>query len=468
MAKKPRIYGERWKIVRDLGQGGQGTAHTARDLRDGSEAWVLKKLKNPKCLGRFEREILALETLDSPHIPKTEDYSLEDPAYHVSPYLGVGLDRFVEPEPLDVDRALALFGQVVEAVRDAHGAAEVVVHRDIKPNNVVVAPDGVKAYLIDFGLCQFDDGELTTLTDEAEGLGNASYAAPECLPGREEEPGPPCDVYSLGKLLYWMVSGGRHINREDISDRVLERIRTEDRLIRFYVARLLRGTIMQETGRRWTAQRLLEEVVRTRKLIARVEEYRSGGLEVLADGFDLDDAYGGSWLRARKGAPAYPPEVQVIIMGESEQPNEVEVGVAFEGLADRDARLEGIDLALEHRAGKNEALVRIAPDRDGKPDEDGVLEAFVVSGEGDFSVRVERLRSRANPVLREAGRYWLLLSVAREGGEVGLRLGPTDFMPQRVLFAQRLDGGEWGEVKSASDPGCALRVTARGEPRPAG
>lgn len=442
MAKKPKLYGERWKIVDTLGQGGQATAHRVRDTRDGSENWVLKKLLYRKRLGRFEREILALEALDSPHIPKTEDYSLDDPAYHVSPYLGTGLDKFVGAEPLDVDRALALFEQVVEAVRDAHGTSEVVVHRDIKPNNVVVSPHGEKAYLIDFGLCQMDDGELTTLTDEAEGLGNASYAAPECSPGREEEPGPPCDVYSLGKLLYWMVSGGRHINREEMPDRVLDRIRAEDRLVRFYVARLLRGTIVQETGSRWAAQRLLEEVARTRKLIARVEEYRAGGLEVLADGFDLDDAYGASWLRARKGFPAYPPGVQVIAMGE--QWGTVEVGVAFEGPAGRDVRLERIDLALEHRAGQNEALVRIAPDRDGKPDEEGVLESFEVSGEGDFSARVERLRSRAKPVLRRGGRYWLLLTVAREGSEVALRLAPDDFMPQKVLFAQRLDGGGVG------------------------
>jgi hypothetical protein len=84
-----------------------------------------------------------------------------------------------------------------------------------------------------------------------------------------------------------------------------------------------------------------------------------------------------------------------------EQSRAVEVGVAFEGPADRHTRLERIDLALGHRAGESEALVRIALDRDGRPDEDGVLESFVVSGEGDFSVRVERLRSRAKPVLRE-------------------------------------------------------------------
>jgi hypothetical protein len=187
-----------------------------------------------------------------------------------------------------------------------------------------------------------------------------------------------------------------------------------------------------------------------------------------SDGFDLDGSFGGPCLRARKGRPAYPPWVQVIIMGADEEPYETEVGVAFEGPGDHDTQLEGVDLALEHTAGENEALVRIAPDRDGKPDEERVLASFEVSGERDFSVRVENLRSRAAPVLHGGERYWILLSVALEGSEVALRLAPDDFAPQEVVFVQRFDKGEWGEVKSAIDPGCAIRVTGRAEARPAG
>jgi hypothetical protein len=143
------------------------------------------------------------------------------------------------------------------------------------------------------------------------------------------------------------------------------------------------------------------------------------------------------------------------------------VGVAFEGPDGRDTRLEGIDLALEHTAGGDEALVRIVPDRDGKPYEGEVLESFGVSGEGNFSVRVERLRSRAKPVLREGGRYWILLSVPHDASEAALRLAPTDFAPQEIGFAERFDGGEW-EVKSASDPGYAVRVTGRRLPEAEG
>ena len=137
----PQIYGDRWETIRTIGEGGQAHAFQVRDLRDDSTGWVLKRLKNRQRLLRFEREIRALDALNSSHIPKTIDYSTDDRAYHVTRLLGVGLDRFVSSRPLTVDHALALFEQVVSAVRDAHETAG-VVHRDIEPNNGVVSPSG--------------------------------------------------------------------------------------------------------------------------------------------------------------------------------------------------------------------------------------------------------------------------------------------------------------------------------------
>lgn len=197
MAKKN--FGDRWKIIENVGEGGQARTYRVRDRRDGSTQWILKELKNRKRLARFEREILALEALDSPRIPKTEDYSVEVPAFHVSKDLRTNLNKYALSNPFDIDHALSLFEQIVLAVRDAHSAG--VVHRDIKPDNIVVSPDGTKGYLIDFGICQYSEGELTLLTTD-EAFGNPAFAAPETSLGREEDPGPPCDIYSLGKVLY--------------------------------------------------------------------------------------------------------------------------------------------------------------------------------------------------------------------------------------------------------------------------
>lgn len=432
-----------------------------KDLRDNSTGWILKELKNKKRLGRFEREINALNAIDSPRIPKTEDYSVGDPAYHVSKDLGVGLDKHVRSDPLTIDQALALFEQIVEAVRDAHGTDTVVVHRDIKPNNVVVAPGGENAYLIDFGLCQFsEDGEPILLTRPDEPFGNAAFAAPECSLGREEEPGPPCDVYSLGKVLYWMVSRGGYINRENLSSAAVAGIDTDNVLIRAYVARLIRGAVVEDPTQRWTAPRLLEKVRETRELVERIRWHERRGETVLTDGFGVGESFNHSGSRsAMTKDPEYPPERRIIQLGTP--PDCLEVGSTFDVPADRDVHLETLSLALDYRAGEDELDVRVVPDVDGKPDLDTVLEELRISGDGSIGPRVETVRSRQRPVLLRGRRYWILLSVAAPHSEIANYAAAFDLVPLSMLHGQRLNGGEWEVHESPGGPGYAMRVTGR-------
>jgi serine/threonine protein kinase len=454
-----KVYGDRWKNEGSVGEGGQARTFRVRDLSDGSTNWILKELKNRQRLGRFKREILVLEAINSPHIPKTEDYSVGDPAYHVSPALGIGLDKYAASNPLDVDHALDLFEQIVSAVRDAHKTG-VVVHRDIKPNNVVISPDGTMAYLIDFGICQYSDGELTLLTTSEEPFGNAAFAAPECFLGREEEPGPACDVYSLGKLLYWMISGSHYISRERLSSTVVERIMTDNDLLRFYLMRLIRGTVVEDPAARWTASHLLEEVRETKELIGNVREYERRGEIILTDGFGVGDSFNQTSSRsATTKNPRYPPDHQVIHLGGP--PGDQDIGTAFEVSVGHDVRLETISLALGHRAGEDELHIRIACDLEGKPDPNKELEVFWVPGSLSYSSGMVTLHSRTHPVLRQGHRYWILLSVRAPNSEIALWSAPLGFMPRPALLAERRDGGEWEVAESRGGPGYAIRVTGR-------
>jgi serine/threonine protein kinase len=337
-----KTFGQRWKIIDNAGGGGQGDVFRVKDLQDASTDWILKRLKDPKRLGRFEWEVRALELIDSPHIPKTEDYCLKDPAYHVSPYLGSDLEQYITFTPMDVNHALALFEQIVSVVRDAH-ATGVVVHRDIKPNNVVVSPDGQEAYLIDFGICQYADGKMTLLTTE-EPFGNPAFAAPEGFLGRDEEPGPPCDIYSLGKLFYWMISQGEYINRENLSSAVLKRIAVESELIRFYLARLVRGTVAENSAQRWTVARLLEEIQETRQLLDRVREFENRRQIVLTDGFGVKN----SFYRHGSRSATTP--------NRGNPPADGDIGEAFKIPEGRDVCLETITLALNFKAGGTRRL----------------------------------------------------------------------------------------------------------------
>jgi hypothetical protein len=257
-----------------------------------------------------------------------------------------------------------------------------------------------------------------------------------------------------------MVSGGNHIQRENLAPTVLGRIATDNDLIRFYLARLLRGTIVEEPGQRWTASRFLEEVRTTRKLLDRVKEYEDRGLIVLTDGFGAGDSFGEtSFALATAKDPNYPtadPQG-----GSPGARNDQDVGAAFKVLADRDVRLETIALGLAHMAGEDELDVWVVTDLNGKPDVDGELEVFRVSGDGSYSSRVEHIRSQERPVLRRGHRYWILLSVPVPHSAIALWSAPLDFVPRPALYAERLNGGEWDVRKSPSGPGHAIRVTGR-------
>lgn len=456
MAKKS--FGDRWENIGSVGEGGQARTFRVRDRRDGSTNWILKQLKNRNRLGRFEREILALEALDSPYIPKTEDYSIGTPAFHVSKDLGTSLNKYILSNPLNIDEALNLFEHIVSAVRDAHSAS--IVHRDIKPDNIVIAPDGAKAYLIDFGICQYSQGELTLLTTD-EAFGNPAFAAPENFLGREEEPGPPSDVYSLGKLLYWMVSRGHYINRERLSPLVLERIATKHNLIRFYLAQLLRGTVIENPGGRWTASRLLEEVRTTQKLLDRVRQYERRGQIVLSDGFGLEDSFNRTSFRSTTTKdPKYPPSPpSPTRVGPT--PGDQDIGTAFEVPANRDIYLETITLAISYGGGEDELDVWLTPDLDGKPDAQNILETFKISGSRSIEPRIESVHSQDHPLLQRGHLYWILLSAAAPHSEIALWGAPLDFIPRPELIAECRNGGEWEVRKSPSGPGSAVRVIGR-------
>ena len=253
-----KVYGERWETLASLGEGGQARAFHVRDLQspDGDERWVLKRLKNTQRIGRFEDEIKALLTIESPRIPRVEDYSLGDPAYLVYPYIGPSLDQVADT--LSFDQALDLYWDVAEAVSAAH--YHNVVHRDLKPQNIVVDenPDGRRAYLIDFGICQIEDGHAFTVTEEP--LGSRSFAAPELEAGSPVAVGPKSDVYSLGKLLYWMVMQGKMFARENFGA-AIQSVPVERGVERSYVRNLLSRVLIDPTER-ISAQTLATSVAR--------------------------------------------------------------------------------------------------------------------------------------------------------------------------------------------------------------
>jgi serine/threonine protein kinase len=444
MAKK-RLFGSRWEILGSLGEGGQARVFRVRDRRDGSTGWVLKRLKNSNRLGRFEREVQALRAVRSDHILPIEDFDLHEPAFLVTPLVGRDLVKCLQGRQLGLLEALSLFEQMVVAVRDAHEVG--VAHRDLKPNNVVVSDQGT-AFVIDFGLCQVLDGDLV-LTTTGELIGTAAFAAPECAPGSARSCGPSSDVYSLGKLLYWLVSGGSLIHREAISDAVVEGIRHPDQWARHYVAGILRGTVLEDPGRRWSAMQLLERVRVVMELVRGLEQRTEAELVTLWDGFWVNDAYERSSSRS-----ATTP-------GRGNPPSDQDLATAFTVPEGTVVRLEELSLALSLRAGQDRLEVKILGDQGTVPDDSSVLEAFTIVGRTTREGEIVTLRSETTPLLVGGSRFWVSLSVEAADSEVAWLSGAMELMPLRALIAERWNRGPWNVGDSRAGPGYALRVLGR-------
>ena len=206
-----------------LGSGGQGDVQlvTARNQADGPP-YALKHLRNAgsaQARARFRREIEVVKNLNAPAIVKVIGHSDErdDFQYYVMEYhegaktLASVIFSPDNPYHGDIKRSLDLFESIVSAIGACEASTPPIVHRDIKPNNILVLPDGT-IRLIDFGVCQVDDGEMITLLDENVGARN--YASPECEAGNDGVIGVHSDIYSAAKVLWAAITSKQAFARE--------------------------------------------------------------------------------------------------------------------------------------------------------------------------------------------------------------------------------------------------------------
>jgi tetratricopeptide (TPR) repeat protein len=200
-----------------LGQGGMGTVWLAHRSDGRYDARVAVKLLNPALLGpggieRFRREGQALGRLTHPNIARLIDAGVTQTGqpYLVIEYVeGETITKWCDSRRLDVRASVRLFLDVLAAVAHAH--AKFILHRDLKPSNIMVTAEG-QVKLLDFGIAKLlDDGADATPMSDLTRLGGYAftpeYAAPEQVQG--DEVSSATDVYSLGALLYVLLTG-RH------------------------------------------------------------------------------------------------------------------------------------------------------------------------------------------------------------------------------------------------------------------
>lgn len=245
-----KLYGNRWKKVGALGEGGQGQIFKVEDITDENKVFVLKKLKNITRIERFKGEIEAIKKLEHLNIVNLVDFNLEaSKPYLVTEFYAGGELTFEKVSKFSTIEKLILFSNICKAVGYAHEKG--IVHRDIKPANILLKEDNKTPVIADFGVCFNTEEGLERLTETMEQVGARFYMAPELRDGRadDDKVNAQSDVYSLGKLLYWMFRG-KVMDRENFDDREwdLRKADTFDHSL-YFIQEIFENTIVKNPKR---------------------------------------------------------------------------------------------------------------------------------------------------------------------------------------------------------------------------
>jgi serine/threonine protein kinase len=218
-----------YELIEKIAEGGMGAIYRGRQ-RDTGMIVAVKIMpthmaQNPILLKRFEQEFRAASRLDHPNIVRAIDYGdTGEQPYLVMEFVeGESLGQKIEREGrMSEAEAIRVIAQVAQGLHRAH--KQNLVHRDVKPDNILVRPDGV-AKLADLGLVKETDTDLN-LTKTGRGLGTPHFMAPEQFRNAKNADSR-CDIYSLGATLYQMVTGDLPFRSSGPLDAWMKKIQNE-------------------------------------------------------------------------------------------------------------------------------------------------------------------------------------------------------------------------------------------------
>ena len=265
-----------FELLEQIGSGGMGVVYKARQAAL-NRFVALKMVRvidggNPELLARFRSEARVVASLHHPHIVQVYNYGEHEGLPYIAMELveGGSLADRLDGTPWRPRRAAALLVKLAEAVQFAH--EHHVIHRDLKPANVLIASDANEpdVKITDFGLakCFFEESSLHT--GSYAFLGTPSYMAPEQANGQTREIGPAADIYSLGAILYELLTGQPPFRGDSPIETLRLLLSTEPVSIHRFSARVSRDLaticdkcLQGEIGRRYaSAAELREDIER--------------------------------------------------------------------------------------------------------------------------------------------------------------------------------------------------------------
>ncbi len=286
----------RFKILKKLGKGGMGEVFLAEDIKlkrkVAIKSILTRTLSDTSSKARFLREAQTASQLDHPNICTIyEIYEEDDHDYIVMQYVdGVTIDQIIKLKPLSINKILDIAIQVCKGMIEAHG--EEVIHRDIKPGNIMIDKKGV-VKILDFGLAKFG-GESTSkrkgdvdmsLTEKGIVLGTVSYLSPEQASGKPIDLR--TDIFSFGILLYEMLERRNPFKEEEQISTMYNVLNKEvefDREIPEELEQIVRKTLEKDKKKRYSSFSQLEKTLEQfRSDYAKLKEPKAsmGGTEII-------------------------------------------------------------------------------------------------------------------------------------------------------------------------------------------
>ncbi|MEZ6234683.1 MAG: serine/threonine-protein kinase [Phycisphaerales bacterium] len=418
----------RFRTLRVLGEGGMGVVYLAE--QDNPRRQVALKvirpgMASPALLRRFEFEALVLARLHHPGIAQIYDAGTADTGAGPQPYFamelvqGVPLTDYARARRLGTRERLALFAKVCEAVQHAH--AKGVIHRDLKPGNILVTDDA-QPKILDFGVARATDADvqMTTLhTDIGALVGTLPYMSPEQVAGQTDALDVRSDVYALGVVLYELLAERPPYRLDDrkifeaaraIQEEEPTRLSVVSRVFRGDVETIVAKALEKDRARRYqTASALADDIRR----------------------YLIDEP-----IQARPPSAMY----QVAKFARRHKAIVGGVAVAFVALA---AALAGVSVAWARavEAGKREAFERRQAETARKQTENALAEATTQRDAAEAAMHEAEIRRRIALAVNTFVNEDLLASVDPEQMGIDVRMRDVLDTASRRLDQVSATGG---------------------------